>query len=97
MKINFNSSNNLYLKREPVAGGKDLRSFRGNSTDVAEFSRGGTAAPDKSLMGAKAVIQRAVSAQADPARLEALRQSVKDGSYNVETDELVRAILNIDA
>jgi len=96
MKINLNSSMNVYQKREPTVTERGPGATRG-SLDRAEFSRGGAAALDRPLMGAKASIQSAVNAPATPARLEELRQSVRDGSYHVSNEELVRAFLNLDA
>ena len=97
MKVDFFSNMSVYQKRDHSSAGRDPRTARGNSTDVADFSRGGASPLDRSLMGIKASIQSAVGSQASPARLEALSQSIRDGSYHVSTDTLVRAFLSLDA
>ena len=97
MKVDFFSSSNVYPKREPVGVGRSNSSGRNNFTDVAEFSRGGAPVLDRSLVGAKVSIQNGVSSPTDAGRLQNLQQSVKDGSYHVNTDELVRAFLSLDA
>ena len=97
MKINASNNMGLYPKREPIAANREAKPARMAQADVAEFSRGSVASLDKSLMGAKASIQSAVASPPDPARMEAIAQRIADGSYHVSTDELVRALLDLDA
>lgn len=96
MKVDFSSNMGLYRKRGPSGAPKtgDQAAFKAELADVAEFSRGGAATLDKSLVTAKASIQSAAAAPADPARVDALKQSVREGAYYVSTDDLIKAILD---
>ena len=96
MKVDFSSNMNIYRKREQVAAEKNSDCARKSQTDVADFSRGQAAAFDKVLMGAKASIQSAAGAPADTARLEALKQSVREGSYHVDAADLVQSFLHLE-
>lgn len=85
----FRTNNNAAVPAKvPAAAPEAL-----NKTDVVDFSRGQTPAPDKSLLAIKSSILRDIAQPADPEALAALREDVRAGAYRPSTDELVDAIL----
>jgi anti-sigma28 factor (negative regulator of flagellin synthesis) len=50
----------------------------------------------KAMLGMKSGIQSYLAAPTAIEKLEALRQGVKDGTYRVETDDIVNAILGYE-
>jgi anti-sigma28 factor (negative regulator of flagellin synthesis) len=97
MKIaDMHSRPNLYRKTtaeqaEPKAG----KAAAPAKQDIADFAHG-TTVTDKAMISTKAGIQNYLSAPAAAERLDSLRQSVKDGAYHVETNDLVDAILGFE-
>lgn len=94
MKVNFSANLGLYRGSQPGGLRETKSSLKSGKTDVADFSRGSGAVLDKSLLTVKSAIQNEVYAPAGNARLSQLKASIKDGSYHVSTDDLVKAFLD---
>lgn len=92
MKVNFSSNLNLYAKNQAERSKSVKGGFASGKTDVAEFTHG-TSTLDKALSGTKASIMSDVYAPTSEARIAELKQAVKDGSYHVSTDDIVKALL----
>ena len=95
MKVDFPSGYNAYRKTQVSATPKGQLAGGAHKTDIADFSRGSVSVPDKALLGAKTAVQSGINAPADAARLEELRRSIKEGSYNVPSEVLAAAILGM--
>ncbi len=98
MKVEIGGVFNPYRKNVP--GEKGFKSQLSGETkkasgseDVSELRRGSTAIDDKSFSSVKARLQSEINAPASSERLEALRTSIKNGTYHVPTSALVDAIL----
>jgi len=94
--VDMHSRSNVYRKTtaeqaEPKAG----KAPASSKQDVIGFAHGATVT-DKAMIGTKAGIQNYLAAPAPAERLEVLRQGVKDGTYHVETNDLVDAILGFE-
>jgi len=96
MKVDFTSGMNIYKRQGSASAGRDSRAEQTGAACVSELSRGGASGLDKSLLGARVSIQNSLGTQTSQARLDELAQSIRDGSYHVSTDDLVRAILDLD-
>lgn len=66
-------------------------------TDVVDFSRGSTAAPEKNMAGIKSSVLGGASKSASPERLQELKESVRSGAYRVPTEDIVKSILDLNA
>ena len=95
MKVDFSYGANIYKRQEPVGVNRESQAERSGAAAVSEFSRGGAPRLDKALLGAKVSIQNRLGAQTSEVRLAELAQSIREGSYRVDTDQLVRAILDL--
>lgn len=93
MKVDFPSNVNLYRTGQQ-AGMKEEKKAVPARTDVAEFSRGSGAGLDKALVGTKASIQSEIYVPTGSARIAELKAAVRDGSYHVPTDDIVKAIID---
>lgn len=95
MKIDFYSGLSAYRPREGTHPGRVSNAGRSTYADVADFSRGSTGSQfERALMTAKSYIQNGVAAPENPERLEELTASVRDGSYYVSNEQLIRDILS---
>lgn len=97
MKIEVSGGYDIYRKK--LSGERTPKSAdpggekKASGADVVEISRGNTAIADKGLLTLKSNLQRGVSESASPERLEALRTSVRSGTYRISTEDLVNSIL----
>ena len=102
MKIDANTGFPAIRKNKPVTGPakmNEVSAERAGKTDVIEFSRGSNSLPDKNLSdlaALKSSLIHDVAAGTDPARLAALKQSVRDGSYRPSTEDWVNAIMEME-
>ena len=96
MKIEMHPKLNVYRKQDAdKAAPKAEKASVTAKKDISDFSHGATVT-DKAMVGTKAAIQSYLTAPASEDRLEALRQGIKDGTYRVETYEIVDAILGFE-
>lgn len=93
MKIDALSSYPAYRGGGAPAKAAAARSDRTGKTDVVDFSRGQSAAPDKNLLAIKSGILHDVAMPTPAKDLAALKESIREGSYHRSTDEIVDAIL----
>lgn len=95
MKIDAMSGYSVYRKNSGASPAKAAPSQTesANKTDVVEFSRGQTAAPNKDFLSLKSGIMSDISRSASPEKLAALKDSIREGSYRPSMDQLVDAIL----
>jgi len=94
MKIESNLGLSIYRNTKLTGAQRSEAPPKTAKTDIAEFSHNSAPALDKALAAAKNSIVGSINAPADPERIEALRQSVRSGSYHIPTDLLVRSILD---
>lgn len=92
MKINALSGYNVYRKNGTAPVKAQAAPERAGKTDVVEFSRGQTSAPDQ-MPSLKASILSDIAQPTSPQKLAELKAAVQAGSYYRSTDELVNAIL----
>ena len=62
--------------------------------DVVDIAHGNTGT-DKTMVGLKASVHNHVNTATDPARISELREKVRSGEYNVETEDIVNAMLGL--
>lgn len=97
MKIDVSGGYNIFRKN--VSGEKTAKEVavadnkKSSGADVVEISRGNTAIADKGLLTLKSNLQHGVSEPAAQERLEQLRESVRNGTYRVPTEDLVDSML----
>lgn len=69
----------------------------GSKVDSAYFSVGSftgvSLGDDKQLMTLRSKLQYDVSANADTERLETIKAGIKDGSYNIESSDIISEML----
>ena len=94
--VDMHSRSNVYRKTTAEqAAPKAGQSSAQEKKDVIDFAHG-TTVTDKAMIGTKAGIQNYLAAPASTERIDALRQGVKDGTYHIETNDLVDAILGFE-
>jgi anti-sigma28 factor (negative regulator of flagellin synthesis) len=97
MKIDNQTSFGLFKNRKPGSGASvtgKTSALGAGRTDQNAIARGQTTMPDRQMLLLKSSVQDYVSAPADPARLEEIREGVQNGGYHVPTDQIVDAILD---
>jgi anti-sigma28 factor (negative regulator of flagellin synthesis) len=96
MKIDMQTNYGLFKNRKTESGasapGRTSAPGAGR-TDTDAITRGHTAIPDRQMLLLKSSVQSYVSAPADRARLDGLRESIQRGDYRIPTNQLVGAIL----
>ena len=95
MKIDFSNSINMY--RKSICGNTNNKnSISSNTvkTDVMDFSHGKTSGVDKNMVALKSQIQGDVTYSADAKRIQELHLMVKNKTYQVSTDDIVKAIMD---
>ncbi|MDR2931714.1 MAG: flagellar biosynthesis anti-sigma factor FlgM [Oscillospiraceae bacterium] len=97
MKINIQNNYNLYKKRVAEAGvnkpQQSTASFE-DKVDLNSISKGSTKVPDKQMLVMKSSVQSYVAAPADTQHLESLKSSIQNGTYRIETNDLVNALMD---
>jgi anti-sigma28 factor (negative regulator of flagellin synthesis) len=95
MKIERNQPLEVYRNNKQLNVTRNETSPKISKTDTCEFSHGVSTAAviDKTLAGVKSAAINAVNAATDPARLDAIRKSLREGTYHIPTSELVKSIL----
>lgn len=97
MKVDLQTGGiGAYRKKSEASVAKPEAETRaaGVKTDVMDIARGESTITDKKLLSLKAGIHSHVSAATGSARIDALKESVKNGSYHIPTEDLANAILD---
>jgi anti-sigma28 factor (negative regulator of flagellin synthesis) len=96
MKINIQTNYGLFKNRKTESGISAPGQTSAPGTvhmDRDSITRGNTTIPDRQMLLLKSSVQSYVSAPADRARLDSIRESIQGGTYHIPTDQLVGAIL----
>jgi anti-sigma28 factor (negative regulator of flagellin synthesis) len=96
MKISIQTNYGMFKNRKTENGasvaGQTATSGAGRM-DQDSITRGQTTVSDRQMLVLKSGVQSYVSAPADRARLESIRESIQSGDYHIPTDLIVDAIL----
>lgn len=97
MKINVQNDYGLYRKKVGSSAVAKTENNTVSSTfklDTNDISKGSTKVPDKQMLVVKSAVHSHISASADASRLSELRESIQNGTYRIDSDEIAKSILS---